>query len=83
MSKKKGSNSEKEFAKKIAESVIEIISDIFERFGNGTENDNETRRIRIIGTSDLHGKFFPWDYALNEESTSGSMTQLASAIAQY
>jgi len=43
----------------------------------------ETKTIRIIGTSDLHGKFVPWDYALNAESTSGSVAQLATAIAQY
>ena len=43
----------------------------------------ETKTIRIIGTSDLHGKFLPWDYALNAASTSGSMAQLATAVAQY
>ena len=43
----------------------------------------ETKSIRIIGTSDLHGKFVPWDYALNEESTSGSVAQLSTAIAEY
>ena len=43
----------------------------------------ETKTLRIIGTSDLHGKFVPWDYALNAESTSGSVAQLATAIAQY
>ncbi len=42
-----------------------------------------TMTLRIIATSDLHGKFMPWDYALNEESGSGSMAQLASAIAMY
>ena len=43
----------------------------------------ETRQLRILATSDLHGKFMPWDYALNAESTSGSMAQLASAIKEY
>ena len=47
------------------------------------EKPDGTKTIRIIATSDLHGKFMPWDYALNAASTSGSMTQLASAIAQY
>ena len=45
--------------------------------------EQETRTVRIIATSDLHGKFCPWDYALNAESTSGSMAQLATAIAKY
>ena len=47
------------------------------------EESAETKTIRIIGTSDLHGKFMPWDYALNAASTSGSVAQLATAIAQY
>ena len=46
-------------------------------------DEPETRSIRILGTSDLHGKFMPWDYALNAESKSGSMAQLATAVAQY
>ena len=51
--------------------------------GHCVAEDEEIRSLRIIATSDLHGKFFPWDYALNAESASGSMTQLASAIAEY
>ena len=47
------------------------------------EGPAETKTIRIIGTSDLHGKFMPWDYALNAASASGSMTQLSTAIAAY
>ena len=41
------------------------------------------KSLRILATSDLHGKFVPWDYALNAESASGSVVQLATAIAQY
>lgn len=36
--------------------------------------------LQILATSDLHGKFDPWDYALNEESKSGSMAQIATAV---
>lgn len=43
----------------------------------------KTKIIRIIGTSDLHGKFVPWDYALNEKSPSGSIAQLSSAVKEY
>lgn len=43
----------------------------------------ETRTVRIIATSDLHGKFVPWDYTLNAASPSGSMAQLATAVAAY
>ena len=40
----------------------------------------EERTIRILATSDFHGKLFPWDYALNEESTAGSLAQLSTAV---
>ena len=43
----------------------------------------EKKTLRIIATSDLHGKFMPWDYALNAQSTSGSAAQLSSAIKEY
>ena len=43
----------------------------------------ETKAIRIIATSDLHGKFLPWDYALNAESRFGSLAQLSTALAEY
>lgn len=43
--------------------------------------DNEnTVNIQILSTSDMHGKFVPYDYAVNEESTSGSVAQVASAV---
>ena len=45
--------------------------------------ETRTKTLRVIATSDLHGKFYPWDYALNEQSTSGSVAQLASAVSQY
>ena len=45
--------------------------------------ETETRRVRIIATSDLHGKFAPWDYALNTTCYSGSVAQLATAISEY
>lgn len=39
--------------------------------------------IQILATSDLHGKFYPYDYAINEESKSGSLTQIATAVKKY
>lgn len=45
--------------------------------------ETETVTLRIIATSDLHGKMVPWNYAVNAASPSGSMAQLATAIARY
>lgn len=40
------------------------------------------KQIQILATSDLHGKFVAYDYAVNEESTSGSVAQAATLIRQ-
>ncbi len=39
-----------------------------------------TVNLQIFSTSDIHGKYMPYDYALDTVSTSGSMTQISSAI---
>ena len=43
-------------------------------------NSEDKVNIQILATSDMHGKFLPYDYALNEESTLGSVAQVASVI---
>ena len=40
----------------------------------------DTVQLQILATSDVHGKMAPYDYALNEVSTSGSSTQIATAV---
>lgn len=40
----------------------------------------ETVTIQIISTSDGHGKFLPYDYALNAPDFSGSLSQTSSAF---
>lgn len=52
-------------------------------FGMETVSAEETKDrvdIQILATSDLHGKFDPYDYAINEESTAGSMAQIQTAV---
>lgn len=44
------------------------------------EEAAETKVIQILATSDLHGKFAPYDYAVNEESTSGSLAQIQTVV---
>lgn len=31
--------------------------------------------ITLLGTADIHGRFMPWDYALDGANMSGSLTQ--------
>lgn len=40
----------------------------------------ERVEIQIISTSDCHGKFLPYDYALNAPDASGSLSQLSGAF---
>lgn len=36
--------------------------------------------ITILGTSDLHGTFLPWDYSTDTENLAGSLSQIATQI---
>jgi 2',3'-cyclic-nucleotide 2'-phosphodiesterase/3'-nucleotidase len=38
--------------------------------------------VTILGTSDLHGTFVPWDYASDTENIAGSLSQIATQIQQ-
>ncbi|WP_412678941.1 bifunctional metallophosphatase/5'-nucleotidase [Brevibacillus nitrificans] len=37
-------------------------------------------KITLLGTSDIHGRFMPWDYALDGPNPNGSLTQLFTMI---
>lgn len=41
--------------------------------------DQETH-ITLLATSDVHGRFMPWDYAMDTANTNGSFTQLYTLI---
>ncbi|MDR9853485.1 5'-nucleotidase C-terminal domain-containing protein [Paenibacillus sp. VCA1] len=43
------------------------------------EADQETH-ITLLATSDVHGRFMPWDYAMDTANTNGSFTQLYTLI---
>ncbi len=38
--------------------------------------------VQILATSDLHGRFVPFDYAINQPADEGSLAQIATAVAQ-
>lgn len=42
----------------------------------------DTVTVTILGTSDVHGRFMPWNYATDREDRSGSMVQLSTMIRQ-
>lgn len=47
------------------------------------EDDSHEKSIRIISTSDLHGKMLAYDYSLDQPDTSGSLAQVSTAISEY
>ena len=48
--------------------------------GSSATDEATKKHLRILATSDTHGLFVPWDYALDAEDPSGSMAKLATAI---
>lgn len=42
----------------------------------------EPINITILGTSDLHGTFVPWDYSTDTENLAGSLSQIATQVHQ-
>ncbi|MBU3108465.1 bifunctional metallophosphatase/5'-nucleotidase [Clostridium gasigenes] len=39
-------------------------------------------KVTILGSSDLHGRFVPWEYASDKENMTGSLTQISSLISE-
>ena len=37
-------------------------------------------KVTILGSSDLHGRFVPWEYASDKENMTGSLTQISSLV---
>lgn len=49
---------------------------------NAVQAAEAEKEIQILATSDLHGKFVAYDYAMNEESKSGSVAQVGTLVKQ-
>ncbi|KXO12585.1 2',3'-cyclic-nucleotide 2'-phosphodiesterase [Moritella sp. JT01] len=41
---------------------------------------SENVNVTILGTSDLHGRFIPWDYSTDKPNPKGSLSQIASKV---
>ena len=71
---------------KLLKIKIFIAALVFAAFLSGCEkvtfpsDPKDATTLRIIATSDLHGKFMPWEYATDSENDYGSLAQLSSAI---
>lgn len=48
--------------------------------GYATAADSEIVDVTILGTSDIHGHFMPWDYASDKLNMKGSLSQIATKV---
>ncbi|MEJ8546931.1 bifunctional metallophosphatase/5'-nucleotidase [Brevibacillus borstelensis] len=44
--------------------------------------ENSEINITLLGTSDIHGRFMPWDYEIDGPNNNGSLTQLFTMVKQ-
>lgn len=59
-----------------------LLAPLASEDAHAAEADPETK-ITLLGTSDIHGRFMPWDYALDGPNPAGSMTQLYTMIKKF
>lgn len=44
--------------------------------------DGDIHNVTVLGTSDIHGHFMPWDYAADKSNMHGSLSQIATKVKQ-
>uniref|UniRef100_UPI000B8E90DC bifunctional metallophosphatase/5'-nucleotidase n=1 Tax=Vibrio sp. V11_P1A41T118 TaxID=1938666 RepID=UPI000B8E90DC len=44
--------------------------------------NGDIHQVTILGTSDIHGHFMPWDYAADKLNMQGSLSQIATKVKQ-
>ncbi|WP_440960178.1 5'-nucleotidase C-terminal domain-containing protein [Paenibacillus nitricinens] len=59
--------------------VTALITPLSSNKVQAAEAEPETT-ITLLGTSDIHGRFMPWDYALDGPNKTGSLTQLYTIV---
>ncbi|WP_019615694.1 bifunctional metallophosphatase/5'-nucleotidase [Psychromonas ossibalaenae] len=59
-----------------------LYSAVFAAVFSGSINaaDGDIVDVTILGTSDLHGHFMPWDYATDKANMRGSLSQIATKV---
>ncbi|MBZ9637362.1 5'-nucleotidase C-terminal domain-containing protein [Clostridium sp. FP1] len=59
--------------------LINLISTISPKTVNA-EVASDGVKITILGTSDIHGRYMPWDYSMDAQSMAGSLTQIYTKV---
>ncbi|NFO10651.1 bifunctional metallophosphatase/5'-nucleotidase [Clostridium botulinum] len=61
-------------------SICLIASLISVGFVKNPVSASDSIDITILGTSDVHGRFMPWEYATDTPNTKGSLTQISTLV---
>lgn len=48
----------------------------------GVWADGGEKKVTILGTSDLHGRIYPWEYAIDAEDADAGLAKIAALVAQ-
>ena len=64
------------------ETTINEAAETVQSENNNADKD-EQLHVRIVSTSDIHGKMLAYDYALDQPDASGSIAQISSALKEY
>ncbi|MBE6063082.1 MAG: bifunctional metallophosphatase/5'-nucleotidase [Clostridium butyricum] len=55
----------------------------FNGFAANAAASGENIEIDILGTSDVHGRFLPWEYATDSEQNAGSLSKISTFVKDY
>lgn len=61
-------------------SLVLILSVSAFGIGSPVQAAEKEVKVTLLSTSDIHGRFMPWDYAVDGPNPSGSLTQLSTII---
>ena len=66
-------------SKKLFACVLSLAMTLTITAMSASANESEVK-ITILGTTDIHGRYMPWDYAVDGPNTSGSLSQVSTLV---
>ncbi|WMM24312.1 5'-nucleotidase C-terminal domain-containing protein [Tissierella sp. MB52-C2] len=60
--------------------VAMVLTMLVSNFVPAYAEANEEITITLLSTSDVHGRYMPWDYAIDGSNPSGSFAQISTAV---
>ena len=60
--------------------TVLVLAIVVPGFSNAYADSVKDITITILSTSDIHGRYMPWDYAVDGANTKGSITQISTFV---